>query len=210
MKNGDELLSAVGNPTISYDEELARNVASFDGNDGYKFGAIKDYYDEFYYSLTMEAYFKPDADIETAVAIGSNTNSSGFGLSRSVDGSIKFLYGYNNGAKRYFSVRTAANTSLPDEWMHVVVSVDLDYVRMYINGEQVTLYDDDGKELGEKGSRTGLLFDAPSGKAQAFVVGGDISSSGGIESGFIGEIAAMNIYSLPLTAEEVALLYAGY
>ena len=206
-KNGDELLSAVGNPTISYDEELARNVASFDGNDGYKFGAIKDYYDEFYYSLTMEAYFKPDADIETAVAIGSNTNSSGFGLSRSVDGSIKFLYGYNNGAKRYVTVRTAANTSLPDEWVHVVVSVDLDYVRIYVNGEQVMLYGDDGEELGYKASRSGLLFDAPTGAAETFVVGADVSSSGGIETGFVGKIAAMNIYSLALTADEVGAIW---
>ena len=41
------------------------------------------------------------------------------------------------------------------------------------------------------------------------VVGGDISSTGSLESGFVGDITTLNIFSRALTADEVAELYAG-
>jgi hypothetical protein len=81
---------------------------------------------------------------------------------------------------------------------------------IYINGEQATLYDEDGNEAGGTISCSGRLFHAPTGISAALIVGGDINKSGLVESGFVGGIAAYNIFSRPLTAEEAAALYNQY
>ena len=57
---------------------------------------------------------------------------------------------------------------------------------------------------------TGDVFPGGSGLAGDLIVGGDISSIGGIESYFIGDIATYNLYSRPLNSDEVKELYAEY
>ena len=210
-KNGDGAsLLSLGNVSVSYNEELSRNIASFDGESGYKFSGIKNFYDSIVYAITYEAYFRVAEGVTESVAIGSNNNSAGFGLSRRTDGSLRFSFGVNNGAKRYVYATTAENTAKAGEWVHVVAALDGENIKIYVNGEQVMLYNDEGGEIGKAVSISGKLFDAPSGYAAAFVVGGDIKSNGMLEYGFVGDIAALNLYSRTLTAEEIAGLYSDY
>lgn len=197
-------------PVVSFDEELGRNIATFDGNCGYKFADIKNYYDAFVYSLSIEAYFRA-GETDASVAIGSNTQSAGFGLVRTADGRVQFVIRFNNGVSKYLYASTAEGTAPIGEWVHAVVSYDnARGIMIYINGEQATLYDEDGNEAGGTISCSGRLFHAPTGIATSLIVGGDINKSGLVESGFVGDIAAYNIFSRPLTAEEALALYNQY
>ena len=214
--NGEALLpvtnapGGVGAPAVSFDPMLGRNIASFDGASGYKFSGISDYYDEICHSLSMEILFRP-GETDAAMSIGSNTDSAGFGISRAADGSLSFSFRYNNGASRYLTAKTAPGAAPVGEWTHAVVSLSTrGSIRIFVNGEEVTLYDADGAEIGKALSSSGILFQAPTGAAAAFIIGGDIDKSGLVESGFIGDIAAMNIFSRPLTESEAAELYSSY
>ncbi len=214
--NGDDILdiktslTGGGAPIVTYDEQLGRNIASFDGNSGYKFAAIKDYYDQIIHSLSIEAYFRA-GEVDADMAIGANNNSAGFGLSRLKDGSIRFNFRYNNGASRYLYATTAPGVAQAGEWVHAVVSYDNRCgIMIYINGEQAALFDSDGNEVGGIIDASGLLFQAPTGSSAALIIGGDISNIGLVESGFVGDIAAYNLYSRPLTAEEIIELYSAY
>lgn len=203
-------LTKYGSPTVAHDEELGRNIASFNGNSGYKFDGIKDYYSKIIHSLSIEAYFRP-GETESAMSIGSNTNSAGFGINRTADGRIRFMIRFNNGASRYLTVSTDAGVAPVGEWTHVVVVYDnAEGVMIYIGGERAELYDEDGNAQGSVVGCSGRLFQAPSGAAAALIVGGDISSSGKVESGFIGDIAVYNLYSRPLTEDEAMELYSSY
>lgn len=208
--NGEsELTKLGGGATVVYDGELGKNVASFSGASGYKFSGIKDYYDRIAYAVTMEAYFRVGEGLTDSVAIASNNNSAGFGLYRLADGGIRFNYSVNNGGgRKYLNANTAPGAAAEGEWVHVVAVCNGSDIRIYVNGALATLYDDDGAEIGETLDCSGRLFEAPSGFAAALVVGGDISSGGGLESGFVGDIAALNIYSRALTADEVGELYS--
>ena len=209
--NGDKELSSVGNVTTVYNEELERYVASFDASSGFKFENIKDFYSGMVYSLTYETLFRVGEGAGESVAIGANNNSAGFGLARRADGSLRFNYGFNNGGgKRYVYATTAAGIAEVGEWVHAVIVFGGSSIRLYVNGEAVTLYNDDGEAIGESVGCSGMLFDAPKGNASVFYVGADVSSSGGAEYGFVGDIAALNLYSRPLTDTEVGTLYSEY
>ena len=162
------------------------------------------------HSLSIEAYFRA-GDSNSTLSIGSNNNSAGFGLSRTADGRIRFNIRFNNGVGKYLYVSTAENSAPIGEWVHAVVVYDnASGIIIYVNGEQATLFDEDGNELGEVVGCSGRLFDAPEGRAAALVVGADISQSGGIEYGFMGDIAAYNLYSRPLSREDVTELYEAF
>ena len=204
-------LGAVGNVSVSYDEALGRTVASFDGSSGYKFSGISDYSGRLHYALTLEAYFRVADGLESSVAIGANNNSSGFGIAYRPDGSLRFNYSVNNGGGRsYLYATTAPGIAEAGEWVHVVAVVDSQSIMLYVNGEQAIIYDTDGVEIGTSLSRSGRLFEPTTGRAAVFIVGADVSSSGGIETGFVGEIAALNLYSRALDASEISALYLAY
>lgn len=208
--SGGESLISLGLGGVTFDEELGRNVASFGGTNGYKFTGIANYYDRIGYAVSLEAYFKVGEGVEENVAIASNTNSSGFGLVRLSDGTLRFNYSVNNGGGRsYLSANTAPGTASEGEWVHAVAVVGGGQIKIYVNGEQAELYNADGVSIGNYLDCSGRLFEAPTGLASALVVGGDISSSGGMETGFIGDIAALNVFSRALTDAEVAELYTN-
>jgi len=208
--NGSDNLTTVGTPTVRFDEELGRNVATFDGVSGYKFADIKDYYPNIIHSLSIEACFRP-GEVDTTLSIGSNSQSGGFGLSRMADGRVGFNIRFNNGASRDLVVYTAQDIAKVGEWVHVVVVYsNSDGVMIYVNGEKSLLYNDDGSQIGYSAECKGRLFEAPSGASTALIIGGDISSSGEVESGFVGDIYSYNLFSRPLSAEDVSELYSSY
>ena len=202
--DGEELL-CFGKTEVVYDEELGMNVASFGGTNGYKFSGIADYYGRIAYAISLEAYFRVGEGVETNVAIAANNNSSGFGLIRMADGSLRFNYSVNNGGGRlYMNANTAPNVAKEGEWVHAVAVFGEERIKIYVNGEQAELYNDSGEPIGNYLDCSGRLFEPPSGFAAALVVGGDISSGGWIESGFVGDIAKLNIFSRALTGEEIS------
>lgn len=208
--NGSDVLPTIGAPVINYNEELDRNVASFDGVSGFKFAQIENHYTNIINSLSIEAFFRA-GETDATLAIGANNNSAGFGLYRTSDGGVQFTIRFNNGVGKYLQVKTAENSAPIGEWVHVVVSYDnARGISIYLNGARATLYDENGAELGEVVGCSGRLFYAPTGAAAALIVGADVSSSGSAETGFVGEIAAYNLYSRALTKEEVEELYQEY
>ena len=208
--NGDTELITYGKPTVTYDEALGREIASFNGKSGYRFSGIADYYQRIVHSVSIETYFRSAEAAET-VAIGANNNSAGFGLYRKADGALSFSIRFNNGGgSKYLTVNTAADVAKVGEWVHAAVVFSGSSLALYVNGEAVTLYDGEGAELGTSVSTSGRLFEAPDGFATSLYVGGDVASMGTMESGFIGDIAAYNIFSRPLTAVEITELYSSY
>ena len=211
--NGDTTLKKQGTSsvTVSYNEELGKTVATFDGKTGYKFEGIKDYYKGIVHSISIEACFRA-GETEPNTSIGANNDSAGFGLHRLKNGAVRFSIRFNNGGgSNYLQVTTAPGTAEAGEWVHVVVVYNGSTVKIYVNGEAAMLYDEDGVEVGTSISCSGRLFQAPNGMLnQALIVGGDISNIGTLETGFIGDIAAYNLFSRPLTSDEAARLAAEY
>ena len=202
------VLDRIGTGSVSYDEELGMNVASFDGFSGFKFSGVADYYRRFVTSFSTTAMLRVDELPEKSCAVGSNTDSAGFGLTITPAGELKFYCrGLSAGNNKYIVASTGAVVT-PGEWIHVACVFDGKLMRMYINGELATLYED-GVTVGTSVAFGERVFVEPSGLGRAFMVGGDITSYGLLESGFIGDIAIMEIYSRNLSADEIAQIYSS-
>ncbi|MFB6612286.1 LamG-like jellyroll fold domain-containing protein [Agromyces sp. NPDC056379] len=99
-----------------------------------------------------------------------------------------------------YVVARAENAVTAGQWTHVVATYNASTgaLRVFV----------DGREAGSAVAAGGGKVQNPSGAARAFVVGGDISSSGAVEYPFEGVISTAKIFSEPLAAKAVARLAA--
>lgn len=148
------------------------------------------------YALTqdgfaIEALAKVPA-ITTERDMISNTQTSGQGLEMlpgSVAGKVTPELWVRLGGS--YVVARATNALTAGEWAHVVGQYDGAALKIYVNGA-----------LKAQVAASGNVQN-PSGAARSWVVGGDISSTGGVEYPFQGSIGLARIYGAPLSEKDI-------
>lgn len=183
------ILAKHDSPTVTYDTELGKNIASFDGsNDAYTYDGISDYYTQIGQSFSLEMYVYLNTDNpKYAQSPVSNLQSGGFGFEYQND-KMEFLH-YQNSA--YARVDTTVTSKT---WVHIVGVFDGSSLKVYLNGTMVATV-----------SATGT-FKVPQEGSQFLGIGADSGASGTVNSFFNGKIATINIYSQVLTAQQVDML----
>lgn len=191
-----------GNAPVSTDVALGTEVAAFTGNSAQ--GSRIPWSDADYAKtedgFSIESVFTVPA-ITTERDMISNTQSAGQGLEMlpgSQTGRVTPELWVRVGGK--YVVARAENAVTAGRWTHVVATYDASTgaLRVFV----------DGREAGSAVATGGGKVQNPSGAARAFVVGGDISSSGTVEYPFEGVISTANIFSEPLSATAVSRLAA--
>lgn len=194
---------AAGSAPIAPDAELGVEAATFTGSSAQ--GSRIAWSDADYAAtedgFAIESVFKVPA-ITTERDMISNTQSAGQGLEMlpgTQPGKVSPELWVRVGGK--YVVARAENAVTAGQWTHVVASYDAatGALRVFV----------DGREAGSAVAAGGGKVQNPSGAARAFVVGGDISSSGTVEYPFEGAIATANVFGEPLTAKAVSRLAAN-
>ncbi|MBQ3063291.1 MAG: hypothetical protein IJC99_00600 [Clostridia bacterium] len=189
-----EVLTVWGAPVAEYNSTIGRQTAIFDGvDDAYGMYGMDYWYDIIGKSFTIETYVylsvKPSSSY---VNIMSNQQSGGFGFEYKADGKMHLMANVGESATNRPQPAVTAG-----QWYHFVGTYDGATLKMYVNGELV-------------GSTacTGIMK-RPAAGSEYMVIGGD--SAPGAPGCFAKcTIAAANLYSDPLTAEQIATLYAAY
>lgn len=192
-----------GSAPIAPDAELGVEAATFTGNSAQ--GSRIAWSDADYAAtedgFAIESVFKVPA-ITTERDMISNTQSAGQGLEMlpgTQPGKVSPELWVRVGGK--YVVARAENAVTAGQWTHVVATYDAasGALRVFV----------DGREAGSAVAAGGGKVQNPSGAARAFVVGGDISSSGTVEYPFEGAIASANVFGEPLSAKAVSRLAAS-
>ncbi|WP_216648785.1 LamG-like jellyroll fold domain-containing protein [Agromyces agglutinans] len=192
-----------GNAAISVDPELGGEVATFTGNSaqGSRIAWSDADYAKTEDGFAIESVFKVPS-ITTERDMISNTQTAGQGLEMlpgTQAGKVSPELWVRVGGR--YVVARAENAVTAGRWTHVVATYDAasGALRIYV----------DGREAGTAAATGGGKVQNPSGAARAFVVGGDISSSGTVEYPFEGAISTARIFSEPVAAKAVSRLAAN-
>ena len=183
-----EVLKIDGAPTVSYNSELCKNVATFDGDDAYAYQGIATWYEQIKQGFTLDMYIctaaKPAAGSAYPV---SNLQTGGFGFEYHFTGKIIF-------DSKVGDLTVKPNTAVTvGTWYHITATFDGKTVSLYVNGELVKTAD-----------ATGELV-APAMEAYYLCIGAD-SGAHQNTNYFKGSIASVKMYSKALTADQVAEL----
>lgn len=188
-----EQLTPFGTVATQYDEALGRYVGVFDGNGAFTFDDMAYWYDIIGKSLTLEAYvYLPSKPASGYTDILSNQQSGGFGFEYKSSGEMQFFC--NAGETASNRLKYVVPTG---EWVHLVATYDGQHQRLYVNGELV----------GE--IATSSEVKRPVGAANYLAIGGDAGIASP-QAFATCRIAAANLYSKALTAQQVAANYAAY
>ncbi|WP_345626264.1 LamG-like jellyroll fold domain-containing protein [Rugosimonospora acidiphila] len=185
----------MGAPTIATDPTLATGVATFDGSsDAYGFD-LSPYWPSLQNAVTVECYFRYNGTLtpgsgSSGPSVCSDKNSGGYGFV--LVGNEFSFQGYFNGAY------TLAHTTLPaaDTWYDAVGVYDGTNLTLYLNGVRV----------GQTAASGPIKL--PGAAGRDFNLGADVSSTDGAENYIPSSVAAARIWSGPLSAAQVAALYA--
>ena len=188
LASGEKLVKE-GSASISKDNKLGLNVATFDGNDSYSFMQLHNWYDEIGNGFTFETYAyiskKPNSGY---VDILSAQEGGGFGFEYKSD-SCLYFYLHVGGGYKLPSTRIEVG-----EWVHLVGVYDGSSVKLYVNGSLAALVAASGN------------FKAQSASAQYLAIGADSAPISPAHH-FTGKIAIAKIYSDPLNATQITNLY---
>lgn len=191
---GHEFYGSDGS-NITMDEELGKETAVFTGSKSDAF--LTKWTDEQYIKtndgFTLETTFKVDKFSSNYVDLIGNMQGAGVGFelsqsSSDPDSALLEAWVHIGGYKK------PAGTVKYGTWCHAAVTYDGSKVTLYINGNKV-------QSVPASGSVT-----TPEAASRAYVIGGDITSTGGVEAAMVGAVSAVRIYSEPLTAKQVYML----
>lgn len=187
-------LAKAGAPTVAYDTTLGRNVVTLNGKSGYAMPEIYQHYDRLKDSFSIETYIYVSAKPSKTVGVVANMESGGFGLQISTDGKIQLPVRLGNAYE-------IAESELPlGQWVHVVGVYTGSKIQLYINGT-----------LKHEISASKTTFTLPVNGAHYLSIGGDSTPNAENGTNFMtGKMAVANVYSEPLTAANIAALYASY
>lgn len=185
--NGKRELKTYGEPVISKDEQLGREVAVFDGND-----------DGFGYLLTPEdwqalgSHYSFECMVkEKSENVQGTYGTQIMGTAVSRNGA---LMAFKNGGIVFMGVKANKYTrdlsykAEREKWVHVVGTYDGKELKLYVNGQKLQEFA--GTEFGT-GTGSGYF---------------NIAAKGMIESSSC-KIASAKVYSKVLSAEEIKTLY---
>ena len=181
-----EALTTYGEPTVTYDKDQEKYVASFDGvDDTYGFWGISNWYDVIAKSYTLETYaYLEKTPTSGSMGILANLQSASIGFVYKTDGKVHF---YNRLSSSYTTPAVAVEAG---SWVHIAGTYDGETIKYYINGELVA----------EK-AIVGTLV-SPAYLAQCMYVGADCNVNAR-ESFFQGKVATAKLYTQALTAEQI-------
>ena len=188
-----EKLAQWGTPAVSYDATLGMNAATFDGvDDAYGMYGMGAWYDIIGKSFTLETYVYLNSKPSSGYTdILSNQQSGGFGFEYKSDGKVHLFANVGESASRpAVSVQTG-------EWIHLVATYDGSVLKLYLNGVLAA------------SANCSQTMQRPTGDCEFIVIAGDSGAQG---ASFYADcaIAAANLYSDPLSADQIATLYNAY
>ena len=187
----DTAMTAKGTPATVYDEAQQKYVGVFNGQSAYAFYDVSTYHAGLLETFTFETYVRMDAmPGGRYVNHFSNMESGGFGFQYESDGSMTF-YIHAGGAYQHVGVALAVG-----EWAHFAATYDGEILILYKNGGVV-----------DQLAVTGPVKPP---QVRFFAVGGDTSSGDTCNAFAACAVGCANVYSAPLTAAQVAALYAAY
>ncbi|MGL5617211.1 MAG: LamG-like jellyroll fold domain-containing protein [Sarcina sp.] len=190
-----------GNPSITFDNSLKKNVANFNGNDAFKYPFSENNYSKIKNNVSMETVVKIDKIDGSTSNSFSNMESAGLGFEAvKINGDDKnaimeFWVRVRNSSIGTGSYHKVSGTIKLGEYNHVVGTYDGERINIYINGEL-----DNSKEV------KGQVY-YPTGNAKAFFLGSDTNGNGEIQNPMKGSISLARLYSRTLSALETYKLH---
>lgn len=181
------------NPTYSYDTTIGMNVVTFDGTGDhavrYDFSSVAD---SLANGFTVEAYLKLNEIYTTDSVPFGAMQSAQFGLTAKSNGKLRFTI---HDGTAYQTIDTSYNYE-EDRYYHIVAVFD---------GTQTTLYID-GEVIGSVKMTTMKIHSTTS--WHKVYLGADLNQ-GSWQTPANCTFAKFNLYSNPMTADEVAEAYAA-
>lgn len=184
-----------GTPMFSHDKTIGMDVVSFDGTtDHYISNNFYPAAEQIKDGFAIEAYFRIDEapTAKDSVAFGT-LQSAAFGLCVNVNGKLTFWIHNGSG---YVKVPTTSTYTV-GEYYHIVVTYDQSNAKIYVNGEL-----EGSKEITE------LKLHIKE-KNYKLLLGADHDQDNVVQSPTKTTFAKFNMYSEPLSADEVADAYTA-
>lgn len=193
-------VTVVGNPSINFDDNLHKNVASFDGNSAYSYQFDDEKYSKITDNMTISSTFKLDSVSDPYEDIIGNMQSAGIGYEISkIDGNNDYakaeLWIRIEDANGYNSYKILSTEIPYGEYVNLTSTYDGKTIKLYNNG----LLKDSLKVTGK--------VHYPDDPSKKICIGADVSVSGGIEGQSNGKVSDLRLYSSALNPSEVYKLY---
>ncbi len=188
---------ASGEPIISFDESIGKNVIIFDGTIAgtVKVGPYTPFSQYISKDLTFEAYFKVDkAPSLSYLPIISAQQNAAFGLTASAFENGKGTVDFRISDAR-FRFKTIGFDYLLNTYYHVIASYNGSFVSLYVNGEFV----------GEIETKDTILL--PNDAAQYICFGSSPDGMGNCESASYCTVVGFKLYSYSMNAEQASTAY---
>ena len=190
-------VTASDTPIISYDESIGKHVITVNGTSGstVKVGPYTPYSYLIGKRFTFEAYFKVDAAPGISyLPIISAQHNAAFGLTASAfengKGTVDFRF-----SDARFRFKNVGFEYAVGEYYHVVAVYNGSNLALYVNGEKA----------GEIETKNEILL--PTESAQYICFGASPNGVGECESPSYCTVAAFNLYSYAMDAEQVKTVY---
>lgn len=180
-----------GEPQIAVESSLARQVATFDGDDGFAYPLTSSDYEVMAEGFTVECSFQYTEDIASTGTICGNRQGGGFGLIAK-DDQLQFMVHDGDGYK-YAKAPMTIN-----RWYHAVGVFTGDSVQLYVNGQLI-----------DETAAAGAMLIPPNEQSHNFVIGAD-SSNGGIESFATAAIDDVRLFGTALSGAQVQALNSRF
>lgn len=194
VAGGPSVESFGKNKTVSVDPATGLNVVTFPSTDSVYDVQIGEYYGDIGTSFSMEVYFKLDAIPSSGYqGIVENCEAGGLGLYVFDDASIKFYLSLDG----TYAIVTAPEKAQVGQWYHCVCVWDGDLVQIYM----------DGKLADEYMSNFAYVTFPSVDTAWYLSIAGCCSAGGHGNGGICGSVGICNLYTTPLTAEQIAAIY---
>ena len=177
-----------GDPEVSIDPLLARNVADFDGDDAYSYPMTSDDYDAMQDGFTVECSFMATAATSGEDTFCGNKEAGGWAMVVK-DGRAAFMLHANGGYTFAW-----ADIEL-NQWYHAVGVYDGETIRFYLDGE-----------LAAEANAGGPMTIPPNETAHNMVIGADSGPNGQPGQHAAVKVDDARLFSQPVTAAQVAAM----
>lgn len=191
---GGPAIESYGNKTVSVDAVTGLNVVTFPSKNSVYDVQIGDYYGDMGEAFSLEVYFKLDAiPADGYEGIAENCEAGGFGLYVFSDASIKFYLNLEGS----YAILTAPEKAQVGQWYHCVCVWDGDLLQMHMDGQLVDEYV----------SNCAYVTFPSANTAWYLSLAGCCSAGGHGAGGICGSMGICNLYTTPLSADQVSSIY---
>lgn len=184
---------------IQNDTTIGKNVLVFDGSTaGENYTFVTNTFEQTLLDgFACEVYFKAEAITKNYVSVIDYCEAGGFGINlyKTADPNVLSIHAEIKIGSSYIYPEYNVNVG---EWVHCVFVYNGDKAELYVNGELVD---------SEAASSDMMLPDFAS-SPKIMCIGSGASKGQISGDRFIGSLAICNLFSAPVTADDVALMYS--